>query len=241
MSLIPGSVRVTGFIAPSDSADTYPAFKPIYGLGGMRTVIDLTERDAIFVPRREEGMLVYTISDETYYKLNSDLLTWTIVDLVGGSFLSLSGGTVTGSTSFSANLSAATYYSGSTNLYDIFSTTDDITRIQPGTNITTGGTGNIPIISIVDSPSVNNINFSGTAIGGTVQADAGTFTSLSANTLSGSTLKLTTTSVAAPLNLPIFSTNPTSLNEGDTWLLISGSSIYLNVQYSGVIKTVQLT
>jgi len=81
-------------------------------------------------------------------------------------------------------------YSGSTNLYNIFSTTDtnDITRVQPGSNISTGGTDNLPTVSLVASPSVNNLTFSGTAIGGTVQAGAGTFTSLSATTLSGGTI-----------------------------------------------------
>lgn len=62
------------------------------------------------------------------------------------------------------------------------------TRVQPGTNITTGGTDNFPTVNLVASPSVNNLTFSGAAIGGNVQAAAGTFTSLSAGTLSGGTI-----------------------------------------------------
>lgn len=73
------------------------------------------------------------------------------------------------------------------NISDIQGVTD-ITRVQPGSNITTGGTGNLPIVSLVASPSVNNITFSGTAIGGNVQAAAVTATSLSATTLSGGTI-----------------------------------------------------
>lgn len=112
--------------------------------------------------------------------------------------------------------SAGTIYSGGTNLYSIFLTANDgndITRVQPGSNITTGGTGNNPTINLVASPSVNNITFSGTAIGGTVQAGAGTFTSLSAATLSGGTI------LSGGTNLySIFATNasitPTYIQNG---------------------------
>ena len=77
----------------------------------------------------------------------------------GSSFNSLS----------STTLSGGTIYSGSTDLYDIFITINDgndITRVQPGSNITTGGTGNNPIVNLVNSPSVNNITYSGTSTGG---------------------------------------------------------------------------
>jgi hypothetical protein len=87
--------------------------------------------------------------------------------------------TASGASSFTT-LSATTLVSGSTNLYSIFSTTDtnDITRVQPGSNITTGGTANAPTISLAASPSVNSITASG----------ASSFTTLSATTLvSGST------------------------------------------------------
>lgn len=73
MSIIPGGVRLTGFIAPNDSADTFPVSKPIYGLGGLRTVDSLTERDAITSQRREEGMLVYVKEDGQYYQIMSGL------------------------------------------------------------------------------------------------------------------------------------------------------------------------
>jgi len=47
MAQIPGSVRVAGFIAPTDSNDTYPVTDSIYGKGGYREVADITARDAI--------------------------------------------------------------------------------------------------------------------------------------------------------------------------------------------------
>ncbi|MEK6829391.1 MAG: hypothetical protein AABY15_04635 [Nanoarchaeota archaeon] len=97
-------------------------------------------------------------------------------------YLSLSGGTVSGNTLFSLNLSATTFFSGSTDLEVIISNIanklEDITRVQPGSNITTGGTENLPIISVVDSPFFNNLFWSGISIGN----------ELSATTISGGTI-----------------------------------------------------
>ena len=94
--------------------------------------------------------------------------------------------TASGASSFTT-LSATTLISGSTNLYSIFATIpdqNDVTRVQPGTNITTGGTANNPTINLIDSPSVNNLTISGL----TSSSDGGTFSTLSATTLfSGST------------------------------------------------------
>lgn len=88
-------------------------------------------------------------------------------------FLNLSGGTVTGDTVFTQGvhvntLTGDTIYSGGTLLeqiiYDIstsFSANTYITYVQPGTNITTGGTGLLPIVSVVPSPVFNNLIVSG--------------------------------------------------------------------------------
>lgn len=69
---------------------------------------------------------------------------------------------------FSGGTGGGIFYSGGTDLYNIFLTTadgNDITRVQPGSNITTGGTANSPTISLTASPFVNNLTFSGTASG----------------------------------------------------------------------------
>lgn len=58
MAPIPGSVRVTGFIAPSDSADLYATQDEFYNRGGWRTVADITARNAITADRRKDGMIV---------------------------------------------------------------------------------------------------------------------------------------------------------------------------------------
>jgi hypothetical protein len=100
-----------------------------------------------------------------------------------------------------------TIYSGAgfTNLYNIFSTTDTVTRVQPGTNITTGGSANAPTINVTSSPSFTNVSAStiysgstnigtlfgdvrsGSSIGSTVPVFAGkSGTALQFKNLSGS-------------------------------------------------------
>jgi hypothetical protein len=101
---------------------------------------------------------------------------------------SLNSITASGASSFTT-LSATTLISGSTNLYNIFAQSGRVVNnVNAGSNITTGGTAISPTVNLVASPSFNGITFSGTAIGGIVQAGAGTFTSLSAGTLSGGTI-----------------------------------------------------
>jgi hypothetical protein len=69
MSLIPGSIPVTGFIAPTDTADTYAVTDAIYGIDGLRNVPTYTEMYDISLERRRSGMIVGVMSDNTYWKL----------------------------------------------------------------------------------------------------------------------------------------------------------------------------
>ncbi len=92
-------------------------------------------------------------------------------------FLNLSGGTVTGNTVFTQGLyanvlSGGTLYSGSTNLEDIFLTSGDLTAttVSEGSNISIQRVGEDYEVSVVDSPSFNNIYFSGTSAGGDINA-----------------------------------------------------------------------
>lgn len=101
---------------------------------------------------------------------------------VNGNFI-ISGGTGLISTYGGATGAgiAGKFLSGTTdgfvlgNISDIQGVTD-ITRVQPGTNINTGGTANEPIVNVVDSPSFNDLSFSGTANGGNVIAGSITAT-----------------------------------------------------------------
>jgi len=97
-------------------------------------------------------------------------------------------GTATGGDAIVGEMSATTFYSGSTDVETIIyniaeSISGTHTFVQNGTNTLTGGTDLLPTVNIVDSPSFNNIEFSGTATGGNVFA-----TELSGGTIySGST------------------------------------------------------
>ncbi len=69
MAAIPGSVRLTGFVAPTDSTDTYPVIDPIWGIDGLRSVADAATRNAIPAPRRRAGMIVFTQDTSEYWTL----------------------------------------------------------------------------------------------------------------------------------------------------------------------------
>lgn len=110
MAVIPGSVRVAGFIAPTDSTDTYAVTDENYNRGGYRTVNNTTERDAITTDRRKEGMLVYILSTDEYFILKSGILNanWTAwaAPASGG------GGTGTTQTFSKTNADTVTMFKG---------------------------------------------------------------------------------------------------------------------------------
>ena len=91
MAVIPGSVRVGGFIAPSDSTDTYATQSEEWGRGGWRTVADITARNAITADRRKIGMLVRVLDagsgSEKFYTLVGGITDdkWTEQNFGGGS------------------------------------------------------------------------------------------------------------------------------------------------------------
>jgi len=78
MAEIPGTVKLTGIIAPPDDADTFAVHEDIWGKGGHRSVATTTARDAITTDRRKEGMMVYCEDTAVTYQLDSDLTSWSI-------------------------------------------------------------------------------------------------------------------------------------------------------------------
>ena len=87
MAKYPGGVTVSGYIAPSDTLDTYATHKAKFGQGGYRSVLDITERDLITDIRREIGMVAYVISEDKEYRLVGGIenINWTeIIAPVGG-------------------------------------------------------------------------------------------------------------------------------------------------------------
>ena len=87
MAKYPGGVTVSGYIAPSDTLDTYATHKAKFGQGGYRSVLDIAERDLITDIRREIGMVAYVISEDKEYRLVGGIenINWTeIIAPVGG-------------------------------------------------------------------------------------------------------------------------------------------------------------
>jgi hypothetical protein len=64
-----GYISVGLPIGPNVDNDPYFVTNPRYGLGSLRTVGKLTDRNDIVIQRREEGMLVYVIEENKYYSL----------------------------------------------------------------------------------------------------------------------------------------------------------------------------
>ena len=71
MAKIEGGVPVAGCIAPTDSSDVYPVTDPKYQKGGYRVVNDVAEMESITAARREEGMIVYVVSESATYRLKN--------------------------------------------------------------------------------------------------------------------------------------------------------------------------
>jgi len=62
-------VKITGTIGPDTYEQQFPLTDPQFGLGGIRTVGTTTEMEAIYIDRRQEGMIVYVSGITAYYAL----------------------------------------------------------------------------------------------------------------------------------------------------------------------------
>jgi hypothetical protein len=115
---IPGTIAITGPVAPTATSDVFPTHFAKYGKGGYYSVATLVERDAITVERREHGLRVFVIANSTEYRLESNLTTWTAISTTSGDMLrsvydTNNDGIVDNSTAL--NGQAAAYYLNRTN------------------------------------------------------------------------------------------------------------------------------
>lgn len=85
-----GGVKVTGFISPTDTNDTYAVIDPWYGIDGLRNYSGGTSNlDMIPELRRRAGMIVGLSGGTEYYKLNPspwnyNITDWTPINFGGG-------------------------------------------------------------------------------------------------------------------------------------------------------------
>jgi hypothetical protein len=82
MATIKGQ-NVIAPVVPFSTDDAYPSHEALYGKGGLRTVANTAERDAIPSLRREAGMLIYVVDAGEYQRLGNDLATWTAFAIQG--------------------------------------------------------------------------------------------------------------------------------------------------------------
>lgn len=100
---IPGTVPITGPLAPTALTDTYPSHEAIFGLGGLRTVTTPAALNSIPDARREQGMIAFSQSDGNYWSLNAGPWSGTSADWTLLTF-GASGSDISGSLSVGANV-----------------------------------------------------------------------------------------------------------------------------------------
>jgi hypothetical protein len=142
MAIITGSIPLTSFIAPNSSGDGYPVTKPIYGLGGLRTVGNTSERDAITSARREAGMVVYVADIQKYFTFKGPTGNADWTEFVLGASAGVTGNTGATGPTGAAGTTGTTGSAGTTGTTGAPGTTGTTGATgTPGTTGTTGATG----------------------------------------------------------------------------------------------------
>jgi len=173
------------------------------------------------------------ITYRVYRTKNSITTTTMSVGVTGGTVATLqsvinAGNIASGNAAILGEFSATTYYSGSTPLNTILSSLIGVTPtyVQPGTNITTGGTPSLPIVSVVASPSFTSLSavtyYSGntplnTILGTLISAGASTYVQPGSNITTGGTAQ-------API---------ISVSGSPTFTAVTAASVFATTLYSG--------
>lgn len=156
---IPGTVTLTGIIAPTSTGDTYPITDPKYGIDGLRNVSSISERNSIPNDRRKQGMIVGVDSTGSTKTEYWTLLPspWTATDSDWVQFQSGSSGVLTGGTYSNGVYS---FINNSGNQFGVTATTTYAAgAISGSTGWTSTGTGqmNLPEVKVALFNNSNNI------------------------------------------------------------------------------------
>lgn len=109
------------------------------------------------------------------------------------------------------------------------------TKVQPGSNITTGGTATNPVVNLVASPSVNNLTLSGTGTANIITA-----TTISANTVS---IQSSGLKIRNPANTfsNIFASSAIAANRTITIPLLTSNDTLVTAAFSQTLTNKTLT
>ena len=83
---IRSKIQIPAGITPINNESEYPSHYSDFGFGGLRTVDNNTQRDAIPALRRVDGMIVFVINDNKYFRLEGGITNtdWTEFTLKRG-------------------------------------------------------------------------------------------------------------------------------------------------------------
>lgn len=151
-----GGVKITGFISPTTTGDTYAVIDPLYGIDGLRSVPNKIERNAIPELRRRHGMIVFTQDSSEFWLLNPspwvyDDSDWSLTSLSGNfgnvtnQFTSVVSVTANTANNFSGTSDPTiTGYSSSV----VYLTTFDSPNTNTGTTLNIEGLGDLPLTKV---------------------------------------------------------------------------------------------
>jgi hypothetical protein len=174
------------------TATTSAAYLPLSGgTGGEYLFTGNTTGQTIFV---EKDIIPIVDNNSFLGTISKKFKELHVTDIIASN---LTGTTVRATTITGNTIAGNVLLSGNTNLYSIFQQigTDANTAVQAGSNIQTGGTQMLPIVSLVSSPSVNNILASGAS-----QMNTVTVVSISGGTVSGGTIYSGSTNLQSTFN-----------------------------------------
>jgi len=198
-------INTTGTLDPVVFSDLgyrafYTATTLNYNLTSEFTLTQITNSKSVqsaidngyITAKDEHNNIIYNSNRVDSVKLSAG----TNVNIFGSDFnpvVSVNNNTLFNSVSANT-ISGGTIYSGNTNLYSIFQQIGvggdgSSTSVQPGSNITTGGTASAPTINVIDSPSINSLTTSGLT---TIKSNFFVTGNTTVNTLTANTLSATT-------------------------------------------------
>jgi len=259
-TLFSGSTNIGSLFAPASTVATYvsPGFNAYTGGTITRPIVGVIG-SPVFTAVTASSVSGTSISATTYFSGSTDIGSLFAPASLVSTYVQpgtniATGGTasrpvvhvvgspvftgVTASSLSGTSVSATTYFSGSTELGSLFAGSTP-TYVQPGLNITTGGTASRPIIHVIGSPvftAVTASSISGTSVSATTYFSGSTeLGSLfaPASVLATRVSPGVNTYTGGTVSNPIVGVIGSPTFTGVTSQTISGTSVSATTYYSG--------